>query len=182
MLEEVGKGASGTVYKVKSNINNMIYAMKKTSTKHLQKKRRGDLLREVSFMKFLKHPNILQYYGHFVESSYLYIITEFADKGDLRKLIKNQKEKFRRLGEREIWKIIWQLSLGLLHLHSHKIIHRDIKTLNIMVTSDNVIKIGDLGDSILVDKSNIEGGTFHKGNSGWNTIVFIPRSNQRRGI
>ena len=51
-----------------------------------------------------------------------------------------------------------------------------------MVTSDNVIKIGDLGDSILVDKSKIEGGTFHKGNSGWNTIVFIPRSNQRRGI
>jgi len=56
------------------------------------------------------------------------------------------------LSEGYIWDVFWQLSLGILHMHSHNLIHRDIKPLNILLTIDplekkRIIKLADLGDS-----------------------------------
>ena len=59
----------------------------------------------------------------------------------------------RRIPEREVWNILWQISLALMYLHSHKILHRDIKTLNILVTKQRNIKVADLGDSIIINKA-----------------------------
>lgn len=151
IVREVGRGASGTVYKAQSRKDNGTYALKKISLRRIQKEKK-DLLREFNFLKSLRHPNVLECYGCFVDGESLYIVTEFAEHGDLRKLIKIQIERSKRIGENEVWGIIWQVALGLLHLHSHKVIHRDMKTLNILLTKNRRVKIADLGESILVDK------------------------------
>ena len=155
LLKEVGRGASGVVYKAQSKLDSSIYALKKINLKHIQKQKRKDLLQEVRILKSLKHPNILECFGSFISNDDLYVVTEFADYGDLNRLIRKQREKSCRIGEREAWDIIWQVSLALLHLHAHKILHRDIKTLNILITKDRIVKLGDLGESVFFNKSKM---------------------------
>jgi len=156
ILSEIGRGSSGIVYKVQSKKNNAIYALKSISLKHVKVKR--NLLQEIKMLKALKHPNIIEYYGSFMSEDSLCIVTEFAEYGDLRTKIKIQKAKFKRISEKEIWTIASQIALGLLHLHSHQILHRDIKTLNIVLTKENKVKLGDLGESAFIDKEKLTKG------------------------
>ena len=75
------------------------------------------------------------------------IVMEYAEKGDLHKLLKAKREKKEYIEEEEIWLIAFQICLGVGYLHYQKIIHRDLKCLNILVTHDDIVKIGDLGVS-----------------------------------
>jgi NIMA (never in mitosis gene a)-related kinase len=72
----------------------------------------------------------------------LYIITEYAGNGNLHDYIKKQKTK---LPEDLVWKLFIQILLGLNHMHSRKILHRDIKTLNVFLSENIDVKLGDMG-------------------------------------
>jgi len=66
---------------------------------------------------------------------------EYADNGDLLKLINTRKQKGESFSEEEIINIFLQLSLALYHIHSHNVIHRDIKAGNVMLTSKNMVLV-----------------------------------------
>mmetsp|Transcript_38407 Transcript_38407/g.121365 ORF Transcript_38407/g.121365 Transcript_38407/m.121365 type:complete len:358 (+) Transcript_38407:509-1582(+) len=99
---------------------------------------------EVEALAKMNSPFIIKYYGTVSRDDRLYIITEFADKGNIAHFLKSQKKG---LDETLIWKIFLQCVMGLHHIHVKRILHRDIKTLNIFLDKDNNVKIGDMGIS-----------------------------------
>ena len=147
IIKELGKGSYGTVYTVKSLINSNIYVMKKMELNHLNPRQQVECYREVSILKKVSHKNIIKYYSSFLEKNILYIIMEYAELGDLYSLIKHYKKHSNFFSELDLWKISSEILSGLDYLHSHNIIHRDIKCLNLFITKDLHIKIGDLGVS-----------------------------------
>ena len=72
---------------------------------------------------------------------------EYADAGDLSMVVKRQRELKQYLPESDILSWFVQIALGLQYIHKKKILHRDLKTQNIFVTSTKLIKIGDFGIS-----------------------------------
>lgn len=79
----------------------------------------------------------------------LCIIMEFAEKGDLNSLIKAHRDKRTEIPEEKIWNVIKCSVKGLRDLHNLKIMHRDIKSANLFVTANDVVKIGDMNVSKL---------------------------------
>jgi NIMA (never in mitosis gene a)-related kinase len=88
---------------------------------------------------------IVQCYESFKDENNLNIVMEYCDNGDLNQyLVKNQQLN-KYLTEEKIWSYFIQMCLGLAQIHAKKILHRDIKSMNMFMTKDDKIKIGDLG-------------------------------------
>ena len=149
IIKELGKGSYATVYKVKSRLNSNIYVMKKMELNHLKPRQQQECYREVSILRKVSHQHIIKYYSSFLENEILYIIMEYAELGDLYSLIKHYKKHSKYFDEIDLWRIASDILSGLEYLHSQKIIHRDIKCLNLFITKDRHIKIGDLGVSTI---------------------------------
>ena len=90
----------------------------------------------------MAHPNIIGYYGSFIEDGVLNVVMEYADNGSLFQLIQKCRQPF---SEEQVLSFFVQLLLALEHLHNKKILHRDLKTKNVFVTKKGQIKLGDFG-------------------------------------
>ena len=152
IIKRIGFGSSGLVYKVtkKDDITNKIYILKQIpySEPNLEEttKKANSGLNEALILSKLTCKYIVKYYDSFIDSDFnLNIIMEYCDNGDLNTYIQNQKKIKKYLTENEIWNFFIQISLGLAYIHSKKILHRDLKPMNIFLTKKNEIKIGDLG-------------------------------------
>ena len=149
IIKALGKGSYGTVYTVKSRLDSNIYVMKKMELNHLKESQQRECYREVSILRKVSHPNIIKYYASFLENESLCIIMEYAELGDLYTLIKHYKRHRKYFDELLLWRISYEILTGLEYLHSKNIIHRDIKCLNLFLSKDHHVKIGDLGVSTI---------------------------------
>ena len=104
-----------------------------------------EILNETSCMMQLSHPHIISYVGSFLERGSLHIVMEFASGGDLQCLIRRHVQTGDFIIEDRLWKFLIQLTQGLQHAHSRRILHRDIKAQNVFLDANDNIKIGDLG-------------------------------------
>ena len=86
ILDELGSGAFGAVFKVMHKISKKYFVIKKVSLGHLTKAMQQEALVEVKMLQELSHPNIIEYSTCFVQSQQLYIVTECAERGDLQKV------------------------------------------------------------------------------------------------
>ena len=141
IIGELGRGSYGLVLKVRSRKDHRIYALKRLPIKFMKIKHQQEALQEVLLLKQLSHPNIIRYYSSFIESEALYILMEYAAKGDLHKIIREKQKSGKYFNENDIWKYAYGIMSGLIYLHSHKIIHRDIKCLNILLSESMVAKV-----------------------------------------
>ena len=152
ILKELGKGAFGTVCKVKRKADGNIYAMKRVKISQLNSKERENALNEVRILASLTHQNIIGYKQAFFEedSKTLNIVMEFADDGDLDSKIQNHNKNKTNFPENEIWSYLIQMTSGLKALHDNKIMHRDLKCANIFLMKGGSLKLGDLNVSKVV--------------------------------
>ena len=90
------------------------------------------LRREIEIQSHLRHPNILRLYGYFYDANRVYLILEFAAKGELYKVLQSE-EKF---SEETTSKYICQLAGALAYCHKKHVIHRDIKPENLLLVSN----------------------------------------------
>jgi serine/threonine protein kinase len=126
--KKLGQGSYGSVYLVFDSKAEKHYVMKRIKVKGLQETELLDCKREIEILSVLKHPNIIRYQRSFVAKGSLCIVMDYAEKGDLYVQVKEQKKVGEYFREEQVLNWFVQACLGLQHIHSHKILHRDIKT------------------------------------------------------
>ena len=141
----LGKGKFGRVYLAKERSTGFVCALKVLHKSELQQgKVEKQVRREIEIHKNLRHPNILRFYGHFHDSKRVFLILEFAGKGELYKHLRKEN----RFPEWKAAQYIAQMAAALKYLHKKHVMHRDIKPENILVGIHGEIKISDFGWSV----------------------------------
>ena len=143
--KRIGSGSYGSVYLVRNKITKEVYAMKKISVTNIKSKEKEYLISEILIQKANKCDYIIKLVDVFFENNNIYIVSEYAENGDLDKFIINFKKKRKNINNRTIAKLTLQLASALKYLHRNNIIHRDIKTSNVFLDKNYNIKLGDLG-------------------------------------
>ncbi|KAG7487378.1 hypothetical protein MATL_G00022610 [Megalops atlanticus] len=162
LVELVGNGTYGQVYKgrhVKTGQLAAIKVMDVTGDEEEEIKQEINMLK-----KYSHHRNIATYYGAFIKKNppgmddQLWLVMEFCGAGSVTDLIKNTKGN--SLKEEWTAYICREILRGLTHLHQHKVIHRDIKGQNVLLTENAEVKLVDFGVSAQLDRTVGRRNTF----------------------
>ena len=129
ILEKLGKGTFGIVYKVINEYESMIYVIKQISLNGLSKKQINQVYSEAKILSLINSKYVVKYRESFVEGEDLDIVMEYCDNGDLCNFLKKKKKKGLPLEEDLIWQIFIKITLGLTAIHKMKILHRDLQSL-----------------------------------------------------
>ena len=183
IIKLIGKGSFAEVYKVSKD--NKFYALKTYQIKNddlslystissqktkESKENLKSIENEIKILSQLDNPFIVKLYEVFTINPYLEsnndenqlmcLVLELCENGDLNDKIKEKKRKNEKFTENEILQYFYEILQGLYYLHKNRVIHRDLKTLNIFLTENNHIKIGDFGVSKKLINNNIYAYTF----------------------
>ena len=147
IMKQIGKGAFGTVYKVKRRKDGQIYAMKSINISKMDKASIDNTLNEIRILCSTNHDNIVAYKEAFLDKNdtELYVIMEFVGGGDISSKISECSKRRLLINEETIWNYFIQLLCALDKLHRMKIMHRDVKSANVFLSDDYLtLKLGDL--------------------------------------
>ncbi|XP_027985961.2 serine/threonine-protein kinase Nek10 isoform X1 [Eptesicus fuscus] len=155
ILDHLGSGAFGCVYKVRKRSGQNLLAMKEVNLHNPafgkdKKDRDSSVKNIVSELTIIKeqlyHPNVVRYYKTFLENDRLYIVMELIEGAPLGEHFSSLKEKQLHFTEERLWKIFIQLCLALRYLHKEKrIVHRDVTPNNIMLGDKDKVTVTDFG-------------------------------------
>ncbi|KFP21620.1 Serine/threonine-protein kinase 36, partial [Egretta garzetta] len=140
VLEMIGEGSFGRVYKGRRKRSAQVVALKFIPKVGRSEKELKNLQREIEIMRGLHHPNIIQMLDSFETDKEVVVVTDYAE-GELFQILEDDGS----LPEDQVQTIAAQLVSALYYLHSHRILHRDMKPQNILLGKDGVIKLCDFG-------------------------------------
>uniref|UniRef100_A0A4W4FSE6 Serine/threonine-protein kinase TAO3 n=1 Tax=Electrophorus electricus TaxID=8005 RepID=A0A4W4FSE6_ELEEL len=155
-LHEIGHGSFGAVYFARNSYSNEVVAIKKMSYNGKQTTEKWqDIVKEVKFLEQLRHPNTIEYKGCYLKDNTAWLVMEYC-LGSASDLLEVHKKP---LQEVEIAAITHGALLGLGYLHSHNMIHRDVKAGNILLTEPGQVKLADFGSASMTSPANSFVGT-----------------------
>ncbi|CAI9787157.1 unnamed protein product [Fraxinus pennsylvanica] len=140
VIELVGEGSFGKVYKGRRKFTGQTVAMKFIPKHGKSEKDILNLRQEIEILRKLKHENIIEMLDSFESPQEFCVVTEFA-QGELFEILEDDK----CLPEEQVQAIAKQLVRALYYLHSNRIIHRDMKPQNILIGAGSIVKLCDFG-------------------------------------
>jgi len=126
----------------------------------MNKKEIEEVRNEAKILSSITSEFIVKYYASFLENNTLNIVMEYCESGDLSKYLSIKRNLVKILNEDLVWKYFIQISLGIGYLHAKKILHRDLKSMNIFLTKNNDVRIGDLGVAKVLSGTSLFAKTY----------------------
>ena len=171
LLNIIGKGSYGNVYLAKNNSNNQYYAVKVISKSQLQSKIVYQYFNnEIYILKHINHPNIVKYISLVEQKKDYWLIIEYCNGGSLVKALKYHLTKFNKpIPENIVRHFIKNILIAVIYLNNKNIIHRDIKSDNILLHYEDEedllsnrflnakIKLIDFGFARYLDENELAG-------------------------
>eukprot|EP00249_Psilotum_nudum_P009969 c22256_g1_i2 orf=395-1312(-) len=158
----LGRGKFGNVYLAREKKSKYVVALKVLFKNQLQQSQvEHQLRREIEIQSHLRHPNILRLFGYFYDQNRVYLILEYAAKGELYK----ELQRCKIFSEKRAATYIASLAGALIYLHDKHVIHRDIKPENLLVGIKGDLKIADFGWSV---------HTFNRRRTMCGTLDYLP--------
>ncbi|CAM2100374.1 myosin-IIIb isoform X2 [Caretta caretta] len=162
IIETIGKGTYGKVYKVANKKDGSLAAVKILDPISDVDE---EIEAEYNILQFLpNHPNVVKFYGMFYKADQyvggqLWLVLELCNGGSVTDLVKGLLKRGQRLDEAIISYILYGALLGLQHLHNNRIIHRDVKGNNILLTAEGGVKLVDFGVSAQLTSTRLRRNT-----------------------
>lgn len=152
ILEKIGEGGMANVYKAKCRLLNRLVAVKVLKDEYINDEEFNlKFQNEAKSAGSLNQQNIIAIYDVGEDGGYPYIVMEYVDGSNIKEIIHRQG----KIDIENVIKYSRQIGLALKEAHENKIIHRDIKSQNIMITKNNVVKVADFGIAKAVTSSTI---------------------------
>uniref|UniRef100_A0A8C2EVI4 non-specific serine/threonine protein kinase n=1 Tax=Cyprinus carpio TaxID=7962 RepID=A0A8C2EVI4_CYPCA len=162
IIETIGKGTYGKVYKVLNRVDGSKAAVKILDPIHDIDE---EIEAEYNILKALSdHPNVVKFFGMFYKKDVkigdqLWLVLELCNGGSVTDLAKGMLKRGDRMEEPVIAYILHEALMGLQHLHINKTIHRDVKGNNILLTTEGGIKLVDFGVSAQLTNTRLRRNT-----------------------
>lgn len=140
-LDKIGEGTYGVVYKARDKNTKELYALKKIRLESEDEGIPSTAIREIALLKELQHPNIVRIHDVIHTNKKLILVFEYIDY-DLKKFL----QSFDKGIDMKIVKsLLYQLVRGIAHCHQMRVLHRDLKPQNLLVSKEGILKLGDFG-------------------------------------
>ncbi|KAG2695234.1 hypothetical protein I3843_07G005800 [Carya illinoinensis] len=155
---KVGSGSFGDLYK--GTYFSQEVAIKVLKPERVNRRMLGEFSQEVYIMRKVRHKNVVQFIGACTQPPNLCIVTEFMSRGSVYDFLHKQRGVFKLPS---LLKAAIDISKGMNYLHQNKIIHRDLKTANLLMDENEVIKVADFGLARVQAQSGVmtaETGTY----------------------
>jgi serine/threonine protein kinase len=141
IVDYIGRGGMGQVFKAEHGMLGRIVAVKVLPRSRSTPEAIASFTREIRAQARLDHKNLVRAYDAGEDGSVYYLVTEYVPGNDLRKLVRTSGP----LSTIDAAGIISQIACGLQHAHEQGLVHRDVKPGNILVTTEGLAKLSDLG-------------------------------------
>ncbi|KAK3143295.1 hypothetical protein QOZ80_4AG0298610 [Eleusine coracana subsp. coracana] len=142
IVEKIASGSSGDLFR--GTYLGVEVAVKFLKTEHTNDSSKVEFLQEIRILRSVHHENVVRFYGACTKQRKYLIVTEYMPGGNLYDFL---HKKNNTLELPMILRMGIDISKGMDYLHRNNIIHRDLKTANILIGSDQVVKIADFGVS-----------------------------------
>ena len=148
--KKIGKGSFAQVYRAyKKENENEKYAIKVVNINSLKQKIIDNFKLEINILKSISHENIVKLYDTLEKNNIFYLVLDYCDGGDLNKFIKKNK----KLSYEYTQFLYQQIVKGMKYLYDNNIIHRDLKSQNILLNTNCIAKITDFGFVTVKDEN-----------------------------